>query len=347
MRIGVLGINHKLADLQLRELLAKACERRFAAGNSLHALHTFILLSTCNRTEIYFSSEDLAESHSYLLTILRQEVEQDFDQKLYSFFGVDCFLHLCRVTAGLDSAIVAETEIQRQVKAAYENAALYLTLPSELHYLFQKSLKIAKQVRTQLPLKPGLPDIEHAILNTGYPLFDNSDIKILFVGASDINIKILRFLKSKHYQNITLCNRTRERAENLASHHALRLLDWRNLSSWPTYDWIIFGTKSPETLIHPHDLLTTVVKPKLLIDLSVPRNVDPLLNHYPNITLLNIDQINRSLQTRHHTFTQTLLQAEQIIAHAAKTHLHLFYQKSRQRKALSTLECIRFEYSAN
>lgn len=336
MRIGVLGINHKLADLQLRELLAKACQRRFSAGNCLHARHSFVLLSTCNRTEIYFSSDDLAESHSYLLTILRHEVERDFDQKLYSFFGIDCFLHLCRVTAGLDSAIVAETEIQRQVKAAYENASLYHVLPSELHYLFQKSLKISKQVRTKLPIKPGLPDIEHAVLNAGLEYFDDLSIKILFVGASDINIKILRFLKAKHYANIAICNRTLDRAQTLAAHHELALLDWSQLRSWPDYDWVIFGTKSQETLIHPQDLLKPAAKPKLLIDLSVPRNVHPLLENCERITLLNIDQINRSLQTRHHTFTQTLLQAEQIITHATKTHLQLFYKKKEARPA----ECL-------
>src|SRR5262249_51645888 len=122
MRIGVVGINHKLADLKLRETLAKACQRRFGPGQSTHGSHTFILLSTCNRTEVYFSSEDLAQSHSYFLSILNQEVDEDFDQKLYSYFGKDCFLHLSRVTSGLDSAIVAETEIQGQVKSAYENA---------------------------------------------------------------------------------------------------------------------------------------------------------------------------------------------------------------------------------
>lgn len=336
MRIGVLGINHKLADLQLRELLAKACQRRFSAGNSLHARHSFVLLSTCNRTEIYFSSDDLAESHSYLLTILRHEVERDFDQKLYSFFGIDCFLHLCRVTTGLDSAIVAETEIQRQVKAAYENAALYLCLPSELHYLFQKSLKISKQVRTELPIKPGLPDIEHAILNAGLERFDKppSDIKILFVGASDINIKILRFLKAKHYCNISICNRTLDRAQALAAHHDLRLLEWGQLHSWPDYDWVIFGTKAPETLIHSEDLVQPAIAPKLLIDLSVPRNIHPLLESCEHITLLNIDQINRSLQTRHHTFSQTLLQAEQIITKATKTHVQLFYKKTEARPCL-------------
>ncbi len=338
MRIGVIGINHKLADLQLREQLAKACQRRFAAGHILHAHHTFVLLSTCNRTEVYFSSEDLSESHSYLLTFLRQEVNDDFDQKLYSFFGIDCFLHLCRVTAGLDSAIVAETEIQRQVKTAYESTAPYSVLPSELHYLFQKSLKIAKEVRTKLPFKPGVPDLEHAILNAGLQIIEKpaSEVKILFVGASDINIKILRFLRAKHYANITLCNRTPERAEAIAVHEELRLLSWQNLHSWPSYDWVIFGTKSPEMLINPQDVRRTVEAPKLLIDLSVPRNVNPLLDQLPNITLLNIDQINQTLQVRRHTLSERLLTAEQIITEAAKKHIHLFQQKSRGRLALAT-----------
>src|SRR3954466_9975105 len=107
MRVGVVGINHKLADLKLRETLAKACQRRFSAGNSLHGNHSFVLLSTCNRTEAYFTSYELAETHTYLLNILRQEVFEEFDHKLYSFFGSDCFAHLARVTAGLDSAIIA------------------------------------------------------------------------------------------------------------------------------------------------------------------------------------------------------------------------------------------------
>ena len=121
----MLGINHKLADLKLRELLAKASQRRFGAGISTHGSHHFILLSTCNRTEIYFCSDDLAATHTYLLSILRNEVDEEFDQKLYSYFGRDCFHHLARVTAGLDSAIVAETEIQGQVKKAYEFAAQF------------------------------------------------------------------------------------------------------------------------------------------------------------------------------------------------------------------------------
>ena len=82
MKVGVLGINHKLASLDLREVLAKICQRRLHPAQSTHGDHSFVLLSTCNRTEVYFSSNDLAETHSYLLNILRNDVDEDFDQKL-------------------------------------------------------------------------------------------------------------------------------------------------------------------------------------------------------------------------------------------------------------------------
>ncbi len=212
MQIGVLGVNHKLADLKLREYFAKICHTHFNIGNTQHKNHSTLLLSTCNRTEVYFSSKELASSHSYILNILRENLpysDESFDQKLYSYFGHDCFTHLARVTAGLDSAIIAETEIQGQVKAAYENAARKALFPSEMHYLFQKSLKIGKTIRSELGLGRGVPNIEHAILNAGFHFFDRpEDANILFVGASDINFKILRFLQSKGCQNLTICNRT-------------------------------------------------------------------------------------------------------------------------------------------
>ena len=333
MRVGVVGINHKLADLKLRERLAKACQRRFNPDRSTHGDHTFVLLSTCNRTEIYFYSEDLPSTHTYLLAILRHEVEQEFDQKLYSYFGYDCFLHLLRVTAGLDSAIVAETEIQGQVKAAYEKAALYTLLPSDLHYLFQKALKVGKQVRTDLPAKPGLPDLEHAIAITGLHVFEErKNPKILFVGASGINLKVLIYLKSRQYTDISLCNRTLKSAEVLAQKQNVQVVEWEKLDLWTAYDWIIFGTKSPDYLISGTQ---ERIGRKLIIDLCVPRNVDPALSKDPQITLLNIDQLNRSLSIRRRRLTESLLKAEEKVAEAAVQHIRLFKLRDTHKLRLA------------
>lgn len=330
MRVGVLGINHKLASLELRELLAKICYRRLHPGKSTHGDHSFVLLSTCNRTEVYFSSANLAETHSYLLSILRHDVNEDFDQKLYSYFGQDCLLHLCRVTSGLDSAIIAETEIQGQVKSAYEQAQEFHMLPFELHYLFQKSLGIAKKVRTVLPTKPGLPDIGHAIYQTGIHLFkDVTDPKILFVGASDINQKILAFLKSKRLAKISLCNRSQAAGQHVAAKHKVQFVDWNEINAWQNYDWIILGTKSPEFLIHTCELQE--MGRKLIIDLSVPRNVNPLIACHPKITLLNIDQINRRIKIRRKSLTHSIHLAEELVQKTIGQQMKLFQEKESSR----------------
>jgi glutamyl-tRNA reductase len=330
MRVGVIGINHKLANLKLREELAKACQRHFSLGQCLKDEHACVLLSTCNRTEVYFYSEDLAQAHSYLLSILRHEIHEDFDQRLYSYFGYDCFLHLCRVTAGLDSAIVAETEIQGQVKAAYETATEYAELPSELHYLFQKALKIGKKVRSDLPLKPGLPGLEHLVFNAGLTCFSNPrESRILCVGASDINKKIISFLKSKRIYDITLCNRTAYHAQEMAESHNITLLDWNRMAEWHYYDWIIFGTKSSDYLITKTHI-PMQISLKLIIDLSVPRNVDPQIKH-ECITLLNIDHLNRSQNACFQQMNNSICLAEEMVAEATRCQVNLFKQKQANR----------------
>src|SRR5690554_1094898 len=118
LSVGVLGVNHKTANLPLREAIARAVVNL----KSIFLPLQIVILSTCNRTEIYFSAEDLTEGHSHLLSFLRKAIDVPFEQAFYSFFGMDCFFHLCRVAAGLDSAIFAESEIQRQVRVAYSTS---------------------------------------------------------------------------------------------------------------------------------------------------------------------------------------------------------------------------------
>jgi glutamyl-tRNA reductase len=335
MLVGILGINHKLADLKLRETLAKTCERRFGAGQSIHNDHSFVLLSTCNRTEIYFCSEDLAETHTYILSVLRSEVQGDFDQKLYSYFGYDCFLHLARVTAGLDSAIIAETEIQGQVKNAYENALQYRLIPKELHFLFQKVLKIGKKVRSDLPFQRGTPSLEQAIYGVGEKFFENPrNTNILFIGASDINYKILRYFKSKNCNKLTLCNRSLEHAKKITDHFALKLLPWNEFESWHEHDWIILATKFPDYLIKNSLFLNSSNCNKLIMDLSVPRNVEPTVGFQPGIHLMNIDEINDLLHHRMEKMTHTLLKTEEVIVRETKTQVITFKKKERYSQNL-------------
>ncbi|ADI38912.1 glutamyl-tRNA reductase [Waddlia chondrophila 2032/99] len=338
MQIGVVGVNHKLADLKLRESFAKVCNEYFRDTFARHGKHNTLLLTTCNRTEVYFSSDVLSESHSYVLNILRENLpvsDETFDQKLYTYFGHDCFIHLARVTAGLDSAIVAETEIQGQVKIAYEKAADAAILPRELHYLFQKSLKIGKSIRSELGLGRGVPNLEHAVLNAGFHFFDKPEkANILFIGASDINCKILSFLQSKGCKHLTLCNRTKSNALEASKKYHINILDWEQRKMWTAFDWVIFGTKAGDHIISKSDLHQKPASDLLLIDLCVPRNVDPKLGREESITLLNIDQINRMLKFRKKRLNNHLSKAEKIVYTSTKRHIDLFHSKEERKLQL-------------
>ena len=280
MRIGVIGINHKLATVALREKIAKVCTKRFGA-NSIHSRIAYVCLSTCNRSEIYFSAEDLSDAHIYLLSVLRADLDDEFDQRVYSYFGIDCFVHLARVTSGLDSAIIGETEIQGQVKQAYTETDRRLTY--ELHFLFQKCLKIGKQVRSQFSLRRGLPTLEETIYHMGsYYLGGLDEKKILFVGVSRINHKVHSWFKKKNVGELTFCNRTHSKVEGG------RHLRWDQLHKWYNYDLAIFGTKCPNYLISNPPQTSS---PRLIIDLSVPRNVDPAVVCNSQVKLMNIDQL--------------------------------------------------------
>ncbi len=338
MRLGVIGINEKIAELKLREKLAKVCQQHFSADICAADAIPVVLLSTCNRTEVYFSAEDLAATHTALLDLLRQDLQIDFDQKLYSFFGKDCFQHLARVAAGLDSAILAETEIQGQVRMAYQMASSRRHLPHELHYAFQKALKIGKQVRKELPLGRGMPDLEHAILAAGNQALEKAqEARILFVGASDINHKVLCFMKRKGMHDVTLCNRSLHKAKDLAEKHGAAVLPWDQVSQWRQYDWVIFGTKAPDYLVSLNDVQGQLLRTRLLIDLSVPRNVDPAIARCPDLFLLNIDQLHNTLQIRRDSLSDLLCHAEELVAEAAMRLTGAFHDRERRRLGLITI----------
>lgn len=327
MQIGIIGINHKSATLPLREKLATACDRLFGQSRYLHPYFSFVLLSTCNRIEIYFSSQDLSETHIHILNALRRETEEEFEHCIYTYFGTDCFLHLARVTSGLDSAMLGETEIQGQVKRAYESASSDRMLLSALHFLFQKCLKIGKNIRSHSHFFEKALSIEEAILNAIQEKF-TADLKkkILFVGLSQINYQLLLKLKKQDKHLITLCNRTDEKSKRVAAREDIFWLQWKELACWTDFDVTIFATKSPQFLAKPEHLKNSLSK-KLLFDLSVPRNVDPRLSRHL-ITLLNIDQLNQTLDRKRRLKVQELANIEKKwITQAVAQQTSLFRRK--------------------
>lgn len=276
MQIAVIGINHKCAQLSLRERVAKSLNTKFSFPH--------VILSTCNRSEVYFNTEDLASTHSELLGLLKEEIPEEFEHKLYAYFGSDCFVHLAKVTAGLDSAILGETEIQGQVKVSYERACLTKTASLELHFLFQKALQLAKHVRSTM-MPSASTALEEAILQLTNPFLPGN---ILFVGLSEINKRLMHTLK-KHAL-ISVSNRSENKAISYTQEEGLLYAPWGDFRD---FDVLIFGTSAGHILFGEKEFARS--KAKLILDLSVPRNVDPCLEKH--LSLVNIDQINKVIKT--------------------------------------------------
>ena len=304
MQVGVLGINYKSSELKVREILATAAQAN-VAGDCLSLYNfSYVLLSTCNRTEIYFSAEDLAEAHTQLLKLLRIDVEFSFEHCLYSYFGTECFAHLIKVTSGFDSVILGESEIQRQVREAYESAGTFQILPSCIHYMFQKALKVGKHMRSQFQLPRMQASIEAVIHDLANAFFSHSKSpSILFVGNSEINRKVLHHLSSRGLEKITLATRAPLLARPLEKKQDLKLLPWQELSSWVEFDMIVCGTNQKEYLLKREDTScykepVNVIPSALIIDLSMPRSVDPQLSRHPQISLFNIEEINAFVEQK-------------------------------------------------
>lgn len=267
MQIGVVGVHFRSVPVAVREKISK---------KSQLLPMPLVCLSTCNRVEIYFSGPDLLRLQGQILFHLGT------NPLFYTSTKKDCFSHLCRVTSGLDSAIFLESEIQRQVKLAYEESHKKFTLPGPLHYLFQKSLKIAKEIRTHFANGRKTASLYQILWELS---FLGKEDSILFIGNSEINRRILAHFSLRGRKNITLCTRRPSSAVKLKEQYGCEILDWSKLPSWNEFDLVISATKNEGYVIDQWQSGRT----KRIFDLGVPRNIHPKLSD--QISLWNIDRI--------------------------------------------------------
>lgn len=331
MRIGVIGINHKSAPLELRERVARGFLSEFGEKkNSFQG----ILLSTCNRTELYFCPRSLpsflkhlarvniTEAHIEILSNLKKSVEGEFEYALYSYFGQDCFNHLGRVISGVDSAIFGESDIQRQAKIAYQVATKKNPLSHELHYLFQKGLKIGKDMRSSFLLAQKDMSLSHAIHSIlEWNIKSLPKAKVLFIGNSTINRKLINFFGQLGYKEMTLCTRMTE-----GDLPKIALGNWDILENWEEYDVVISATYHDDFILKSP---RKEIKDTLLFDLSIPRTIDPKLSKHPRLKLYNIDQIGQIAHIKRGG--KEIALCDKIIENAVSRQIQLF-KKGREAK---------------
>ncbi|MDE3056133.1 MAG: hypothetical protein KGI80_05550 [Verrucomicrobiota bacterium] len=309
LRIGVCGINEKRALLELRERVARRAES-FISQN-LGFPH--LLLSTCNRTELYFSGEGLWKIGDFFSSHFP---ERDL---FYFYTGVEAFSHLCKVTSGLDSALLGETEIQHQVRLAYARAAKRRTLSKELHFVCQKALRVGKQVRKEWLPSPLLffeMLWQVAEEHCEGKRVDDLLSRVLLVGWTEMNRRFAHFLQQRGSFSLALATSHFPLTGQIPGVEiASRLL----LQEWQRFDWLIFAARASDYLLKGEG-----ESRQLLFDLSVPRNVDPSIQ---GVSLWNIEEIQKRC-VREEEHRRSLDACHRFVEESAERYQERYIEKS-------------------
>ncbi len=287
MHLVVIGANHTSATLEQRERISQELT------DLLELPFPFITLVTCNRSEIYISTHDAPKAHTILIRYFRSKGLVDFEESLYTLFDKDVLRHLSLVASGLQSALFGETEIQGQVRKSYEEARTKKPLSKALHSLFQQALKISKRIRNgffqdQMPCN--IEQLIEAKIHERYG--KEAPTRGLLIGASSINARVANYFAKKNPYQMSLCNRTFDRAEALASSLSMDIIPWNDLSTHiQSFDWVVSAVKSSSYVVDSQNY-TQTLQP-LLIDLGVPRNIDPKVDA---ANLIHIEQLSAHIK---------------------------------------------------
>ncbi|MDP5207735.1 glutamyl-tRNA reductase, partial [Alishewanella sp. SMS9] len=284
MAIFALGINHKTAPVALREKLAFAPEQVPEALQQLAAklqLVDAVILSTCNRTELYFSGgAEQAEQVVQWLAQFHQLSLPDLQQHLYLFQDQQAVQHLMRVAAGLDSLVLGEPQIFGQVKQSYNQSRQAGTIQPLFERLFQKTFAVAKDVRTETEIGANAVSVAFAAVTLAKQIFGKLDnVRVLLIGAGETIELVARHLSEQGATKLSVANRTYERAENLAKQFNAQVLTLAQVPSrLAEADIVISSTASTLPIVGKgmveQALRQRKHKPMFLVDLAVPRDIE-------------------------------------------------------------------------
>ena len=325
MNLFCVGVSHHETGVETLE--------RYAGGAKtdldLHACGCAeaLLLATCNRVEVYGAAETAVLTDEIARCLARKidngaATEPD---RFYRYENAECAQHLFRVASGLDSMVVGETEILGQAKKAYEAARKSGAAGPYLHRLFQRAFRVAKQVRTHTDITRGSVSIGSVAVDLAEKIFgDLATCKVLVLGAGETSERTVRALVSHGVSDLRVSNRSADRAENLThlfGGRAIAFEQW--LDQCGEIDILISSTSSEQPLLTRDDIAPVlrrrVERPLFIIDIAVPRDVDPAVNDLEGVYLYDIDSLQavaaQSLALRR----QQIAAAETIIAeHVAK-----------------------------
>jgi glutamyl-tRNA reductase len=303
MELFALGVSHKTAPLELRERVALTEGRAVSVLGELvdgESVHEAVAISTCNRTELYLVASESVGAESLALGVLAREAgirPTELMGHLYSLHGADAAAQLFRVTAGLDSMIIGEAEVQGQVKRAYELALVEGATGPVLNRLFRGALAAGKRARSETAISERAMSVPSVALDLARrTLGDLENRRVLVIGAGETAELTARALASQGVQAVFIANRHYDRAIGLAQRFGGQAVRFEDLpAQLEDADIVVASTSSPHHVIELEELSEVVARrdgrPLLLIDLAVPRDIDPAVRELPGVSLHDMDDL--------------------------------------------------------
>ncbi|UCC89567.1 MAG: glutamyl-tRNA reductase [Anaerolineales bacterium] len=335
--VFVMGLNHKIAPVEVRERLALGGERTSEALRELAAcmqplarrLHgaqgerawgEVVILSTCNRTEIYACAPAGAESavRGFLSGYSRIS-SSTLNAALYTYHGLEAACHLLRVAAGLDSLVIGENEILGQVKDAFQIAHAAETTGPILSALFRYAVQTGKRVRNQTDIGRAALSVATIVVELAQGNFGSlTNRTALLIGAGKMSTLTARALAHAGLRCVLVANRTYQRAQKLARSLGGQAVHFDALAeNLIQADIVICSTGAPHIVLHVEDVQVVLAarpdRPLLIIDLAVPRDVDPAIGELPGVWLADIDDLETQVQAHHPLVVAVRRAAETIV----------------------------------
>jgi len=324
MAVVVVGLNHTTAPVAVRERLA------FSDATLAEALAHFrppevqelVILSTCNRVEMYMQTSDVDASVASCVAFVaacHAVPPTQFTPHLYQLSDLEAVRHLFRVAASLDSLVLGEPQILGQVKAAYLAAQAAGRTGMIFSQLFERALRVAKTIRTETGISDHAVSVSYAAVELAKKIFESLQQRtVMVLGAGDTAELAARHLVSQGVTRVFIANRTSERAVLLAQALQAKAIPWEVFPEHLAYtDIVISSTSAPHPIIQPamvrEALRARRSRPMFFIDIAVPRDIDPEVNTLENVFLYDIDDLHNVVQENRQERQHEALAAEALV----------------------------------
>lgn len=325
MSFFALGVNHQTASVELREQIAfnpDKLSKLLAAQSHDPNLNDLVVVSTCNRTEVYAMSEQSEQVLQWLADANGLDVQQ-LQNHVYRYENAQAVTHLMRVASGLDSLMLGEPQILGQVKTALSLAKDNATVSKDLNRIFEYAFYAAKRVRSETAVGSHAVSMGYAVAQLALQVFTQAEsLTVMMVAAGEMNSLVAKHLAEMGVGKIIICNRTRSRAEHLAQELnprvAVEIIDFQDLSAHlHRADVVSSCTGSLHQVISAADVKGALKKRRyqqmLLVDLAVPRDIDPKVEDLDGAYLYGVDDLQSVIEDNLAQRRQAALEAEVMV----------------------------------